>query len=72
MKKGTVSNTVYRESYLPFGWILEQVKLRFEIEDEFTRVISQLKLKRNPVAAQGDDIELDFTRPPCNSGRLIF
>ena len=59
MKKGTASNTVYRESYLPFAWTLNQVKLRFEIGDDETRVISDLLLCRNPLAAQSDDIELD-------------
>ena len=59
MKKGTASNTVYRESYLPFAWTLNQVKLRFEIGDDETRVISVLLLCRNPLAAQSDDIELD-------------
>ncbi len=59
MKKGSASNTVHRESYLPFAWTLKQVKLRFEIGDEETRVISDLLLCRNPLAAQSDDIELD-------------
>ncbi len=41
MKKVAVNNTVYRESYLPFPWTLNQVKLRFEIGDESTRVVSE-------------------------------
>jgi len=59
MKKSTASKTVYRESYLPFAWSLEQVKLRFEIGDEETRVISELQIFRNPLAEQCGEIELD-------------
>ncbi len=59
MKKAAVSKTVFRENYKPFAWILDQVKLRFEIGDEYTRVISKLQLSRNPSAAPVEDIELD-------------
>jgi aminopeptidase N len=59
MKKAAVSKTVFRASYRPFAWILDQVKLRFEIGDESTRVISEIQLSRNPSARPGDDIELD-------------
>ncbi|MCK5480714.1 MAG: aminopeptidase N, partial [Gammaproteobacteria bacterium] len=59
MKKAAVSKTVFRESYRPFAWILDQVKLCFEIGDESTRVISGIQLSRNPLARPSDDIELD-------------
>jgi aminopeptidase N len=59
MKKAAVSKTVFRENYKPFAWILDQVKLRFEIGDEYTRVISKLQLSRNPSAVPVEDIELD-------------
>ena len=59
MKKAAVSNTVFRTNYRPFAWILEQVKLRFEIGDESTRVISELQFSRNPAARPSDNIELD-------------
>ena len=59
MKKAAVSKTVFRENYRPFAWILDQVKLRFEIGDDSTSVISELKLSRNPSARSSDEIELD-------------
>lgn len=59
MIKTAVSKTVLREDYRPFAWILNQVKLRFEIGDDSTRVISELQLSRNPSARLSDDIELD-------------
>jgi len=62
MKKTAVSKTVFRENYRPFAWILNQVKLRFEIGGEFTRVISEMLLTRNPSAKPSDDIELDGQR----------
>jgi len=59
MEKTAVSKTVLRENYRPFAWILDQVKLRFEIQEESTRVISELQLSRNPSARPSEDIELD-------------
>ncbi len=59
MKKAAVSKTVFRENYKPFAWILDQVKLRFEIGDESTRVVSEIQLSRNPSASPSEDIELD-------------
>jgi aminopeptidase N len=59
MKKAAASNIVFRENYRPFAWILDQVKLRFEIGDESTRVMSELQVSRNPSASPSDDIELD-------------
>jgi len=59
MIKTAVSKTVLRENYRPFAWILDQLKLRFEIGDESTRVISELQLSRNPSARPSDEIELD-------------
>ncbi|MCH8056315.1 MAG: aminopeptidase N [Proteobacteria bacterium] len=59
MIKTAVSKTVLRENYRPFAWILDQLKLRFEIGDESTRVISELQLSRNPSARPSNEIELD-------------
>ncbi len=59
MNKTAVSKTVLRENYTPFAWNLNQVKLRFEIGDESTRVFTDLQLSRNPSARASDDIELD-------------
>ena len=59
MDKTAASKTVLRENYRPFAWILDQLKLRFEIGDESTRVISELQLSRNPSARPSNEIELD-------------
>ncbi len=59
MKNATVSKTVLRENYKPFSWILDQVKLHFEIGDDSTRVVSEIQLHRNPLVEPGGDIELD-------------
>ncbi len=70
MKKIAVSKTVLRENYRPFAWILDQVKLRFEIGDESTRVLSELQLSRNPLARPSDDIELDGQQMELVSVRM--
>ncbi len=59
MKKSTVSKTVYRENYKPYPWVLENVKLGFEICPEFTRVNSEIHMNRNPAAEPDSDIRLD-------------
>ena len=59
MKNSTTNNTIYRASYMPFDWLVDQVKLNFEIGNEFTRVVSELQLSRNSSAGPGNDIELN-------------
>ncbi len=59
MKKGAVSKTVYREKYTPFAWNLDDVELRFDIDPDSTRVVSVLRMKRNPAAQPDSDIRLD-------------
>jgi aminopeptidase N len=59
MKNSTANKTIYRANYVPYAWFLDQVKLSFEIGSEFTRVVSQLQLRRNSSAGPSDDIELD-------------
>ncbi len=59
MENATVSKTVFRENYKPFSWVVDQVKLHFDIADDSTRVVSEIQLHRNPLAEPDDDIELD-------------
>ena len=59
MKKGAVSKAVYREKYTPFAWNLDDVELRFDIDPDSTRVVSVLRMKRNPAAQPDSDIRLD-------------
>ena len=59
MKNSNANNTIYRASYMPFAWFMDQVKLNFEIGSESTRVVSELQLSRNPSAGPSTDIELD-------------
>ena len=70
MIKTAVSKTVLRENYRPFAWILDQVKLRFEIREESTRVISELQLSRNPSARPSENIELDGQQMKLVSVRM--
>jgi aminopeptidase N len=59
MKKGAVNNAVYRNEYTPFAWELDQVKLRFDIGPDSTRVASELDMRRNPAAEAESGIRLD-------------
>ena len=59
MKESIVKKSVLRENYRPFAWILDRVKLNFEIWDKYTHVISELQFSRNPLARPSKDIELD-------------
>ncbi|MCH8257852.1 MAG: aminopeptidase N, partial [Proteobacteria bacterium] len=70
MIKTAASKTVLRENYRPFAWILDQVKLRFEIREESTRVISELQLSRNPSARPSENIELDGQQMKLVSVRM--
>jgi len=59
MKKGASGKTVYRRDYSPYPWKLDQVRLRFEIGDESTRVLSELRCRKNTDVLPARDIELD-------------
>ncbi len=59
MRKPSTGKTVYREEYAPYPWNLDRVRLRFEIGDEVTRVLSELEFSRNDDASDEMDIELD-------------
>jgi aminopeptidase N len=50
---------IYRKDYTPYPWVLEQAVLRFEIEDESTRVLSKLHFCKRGAADTASDIELD-------------
>ena len=58
MKKGATRKAVYRKEYEPYPWNLERAELRFEIDDDSTRVVAQLDLSaKDPDGLR--DIELD-------------
>jgi aminopeptidase N len=59
MKEGAAGNVVYREEYTPFAWNLDEVKLRFDIGKDGTRVASEFRFKRRAGAEPGGDIRLD-------------
>ena len=59
MKKGSSLKAVLREDYAPYPWTLEQAQFRFEIGDEATRVISEIRFQRNPEAEPAGEIRLD-------------
>jgi aminopeptidase N len=59
MKKGSSPKAVLREDYAPYPWTLEQVRLRFEIGDQATRVLSEFQFHRNPTADASSEIRLD-------------
>jgi len=55
----------YRSDYLPPAFLVDRVDLKFDIEDELTRVHSRLVINRNPVAVAAADLHLD------GSARLV-
>ena len=59
MNEGRAARAVYRKDYTPYPWRLEQVRLRFEIAEERTRVHSCLELQLVDREASAADIELD-------------
>jgi aminopeptidase N len=61
MQQGAAGKAVYRKDYTPYPWMVEKVRLRFEIGPESTRVQSELDLRRNPASpgAANADIELN-------------
>ena len=59
MSENTTAEAVYRKDYTPYPWLLGNVRLKFEIEDEQTRVFASLSFSPNPAAKNADSIELD-------------
>jgi len=57
MKNENSSKVVYRADYSAYPWMMDQVKLRFEIGSESTRVLSELHFSRTGAAIT--DIELN-------------
>ena len=53
MKKGTAGKAVFRKDYSPYPWHLDQVRLRFEIGPDSTRVFSELDLRARESTAAG-------------------
>ncbi|TDR82736.1 aminopeptidase N [Paludibacterium purpuratum] len=49
----------YRNDYLPTPFLVDRVDLKFDIEDELTRVSSRLVINRNEAAAHSADLVLD-------------
>jgi len=58
MKNSTAGKTVYRENYRPYAWLLDSVKLRFDIGPDSTRVASEFCMRSNPGAESCNDLEL--------------
>jgi len=58
MKKIAMGTVVYRKDYAAYPWKLEKATLRFEIEADFTRVLSELRFSASHTGGTGD-IELD-------------
>jgi len=55
----------FRHDYLPPAFLVDRVDLKFDIEDDITRVHSRMVMNRNGAAGQGKDLVLD------GSARLI-
>jgi len=58
----TAHPTIYRKDYTPPDYLVDTVRLRFELGEEITRVISRLSVRANPDTAAG-------TRPLRLNGR---
>jgi aminopeptidase N len=59
MNKTSAEKAVYRADYVAYPWNIERLELRFEIEQEHTRVRSELHFNRNPQAEASTDMVLD-------------
>jgi aminopeptidase N len=59
MSKGTSPKAILRKNYTPYPWLLKGAKLRFEIDDETTRVLSALTFEANPAAQASKTLKLD-------------
>lgn len=54
---------IRREDYAPFGWLVPETRLDFELGLESTRVTATLTLERNPAAERGATIRLNGDGP---------
>ncbi|MGD8682228.1 MAG: aminopeptidase N [Lysobacterales bacterium] len=59
MEKSKADKAVYRTDYTPYPWQIDLIELRFEIEDEHTRVLSEIQFRRNPEAGHATEMALD-------------
>jgi aminopeptidase N len=51
---------IYLKDYRPPAFLIDQVTLRFELDDETTKVSSRLAVRRNPlVAVENHELRLD-------------
>ena len=50
---------IRREDYRPFGWLVPEIALDFDLGLEKTRVTATLSVERNPAAEAGDTIRLN-------------
>ena len=50
IKSEAAPATIYLSDYLPPAYLIEEVNLQFELDPEKTKVLSQLKIKRNPAS----------------------
>ncbi|TRD11461.1 aminopeptidase N [Erythrobacter insulae] len=50
---------IRREDYTPFGWLVPQTGMRFELGVENTRVTATLKVERNPEAKATQELRLN-------------
>lgn len=50
---------IRREDYAPFGWLVPEVHLDFDLGLERTRVVATLKVEPNPAAEREDTIRLN-------------
>ncbi|MET0088445.1 MAG: aminopeptidase N [Candidatus Thiodiazotropha sp.] len=54
------AKTIYLKDYRPPEYLVDQVALEFQLQEEATRVISELHLRRNPAhTGEPGDLELD-------------
>ncbi len=68
--KGPAGKPILRSDYKPYPWVVESLKLKFEIGDEETRVRSELRLTKKPGGHDDGRIELDGQTMVLNSVRL--
>jgi aminopeptidase N len=59
MKKGSPSQMTYRKDFKPYGWDLDRVRLRFDIEENATRVKTEIQVRRSASSSQPQDLVLD-------------
>jgi aminopeptidase N len=59
MMKGPAGKAILRSDYTPYPWVVEALKLKFEIGEDETLVSSNIQLKRKPDVSDQCPIELD-------------